>query len=87
MRLGRLLLTLLPSPSPSLPPRWFYNDFDVHEWLLFLMQAQAAGHGRGVALGRIYRQDGTLVAVLAQEGMVRENLDKPRKDVSAKGKL
>ncbi|CAO1620283.1 unnamed protein product [Parajaminaea phylloscopi] len=57
---------------------WFYNDFNVNEWLLFLMQTQAAGHGRGVVLGRIYRRDGTLVAVLAQEGLVRENLDKPR---------
>lgn len=57
---------------------WFYNDCNVNEWLLFLMQAQAAGHGRGVALGRIYRRDGALVAVLAQEGLVRENLDKKR---------
>lgn len=46
------------------------------------MQTQAAGHGRGVALGRIYRRDGTLVAVLAQEGMVRENLERKR-DVDA----
>lgn len=55
---------------------WFYNDFKADEWLLFVMQTQAAGHGRGVALGRIYRRDGVLVAVVAQEGMVRENLEK-----------
>ncbi|CAO1615674.1 unnamed protein product [Sympodiomycopsis kandeliae] len=58
---------------------WFYdNDFKADQWLLFVMQTQAAGHGRGVALGRIYRQDGVLVAVVAQEGMVREKV--PRKE-------
>jgi acyl-CoA thioesterase 8 len=34
--------------------------------MLFIMQTQAAAHGRGVAMGRIYRQDGTLVAVVVR---------------------
>ncbi|PWN47919.1 putative peroxisomal acyl-coenzyme A thioester hydrolase 1 [Violaceomyces palustris] len=50
---------------------WFYDSFDVNDWLLFVMQTQGASNGRGVAMGRIYRKDGTLVAVVAQEGMVR----------------
>lgn len=65
---------------------WFYNDFRADEWLLFVMQTQAAGHGRGVALGRIYRRDGVLVAVVAQEGMVRENTERKRAK-EAKSKL
>lgn len=31
------------------------------------MQTQAAGHGRGVSMGRIYRRDGTLVAVVVSK--------------------
>ncbi|KAN0063035.1 acyl-CoA thioesterase [Thecaphora frezii] len=50
---------------------WFYDTFDVSDWLLFVMQTQAASNGRGVVMGRIYRRDGTLVAVCAQEGLVR----------------
>lgn len=55
---------------------WLYEDFDINDYLLFVMQAQAAGSGRGVVLGRIYRRDGALVAVLAQEGMIRERIDR-----------
>lgn len=53
---------------------WFYAEFDVNQWLLFVMQTQAASHGRGVVLGRIYRRDGTLVAVaVSTAGVSREN--------------
>ncbi|CEH12009.1 Acyl-CoA thioesterase [Ceraceosorus bombacis] len=54
---------------------WFYDSFDTSQWMLFVMQTQAAGSGRGVAMGRVYRQDGTLVAVVSQEGLVRGKLD------------
>lgn len=44
------------------------------------MQTQAASNGRGVVIGRIYREDGTLVAVCSQEGLVRGKAptDKPK---------
>lgn len=61
---------------------WFYADFDVHEWLLFVMQAQAASHGRGIALGRIYRRDGTLVAVLVSRCVPQEQQMIPFADAS-----
>ncbi|EPQ28846.1 uncharacterized protein PFL1_03649 [Pseudozyma flocculosa PF-1] len=61
---------------------WFYDTFDVSEWLLFVMQTQAASNGRGVVMGRIYRRDGTLVAVCAQEGLVRgKSADEIQKEV------
>ncbi len=65
---------------------WFYQPFEVHEWLLFIMQTQAASNGRGVAMGRIYREDGTLVAVVAQEGLVRgrDAADKMEAEKAAK---
>ncbi|KDN39161.1 Thioesterase/thiol ester dehydrase-isomerase [Tilletiaria anomala UBC 951] len=56
---------------------WFYHDFDVHDWVLYVMQVQAVSNGRGVVLGRLYRRDGTLVAVVAQEGLLRKRFDAP----------
>lgn len=44
---------------------------DASEWLLFVMEAQAAGDGRGLVHGRIYTQDGKLAVVVQQEGVVR----------------
>ena len=53
------------------------------------MQTQAASNGRGVVVGRIYREDGTLVAVVSQEGLIRGQDSKPpaAKDSTAKAKL
>ncbi|KAJ2928887.1 hypothetical protein H1R20_g8182, partial [Candolleomyces eurysporus] len=57
---------------------WFYsNDFDFAEWLLYVIESPRAGSGRGVVHGRIYTQDGTLVAVAAQEGVVRADVRGP----------
>lgn len=57
---------------------WFYNnDFDFAEWLLYVIESPRAGSGRGVVHGRIYTQDGTLVAVAAQEGVVRADIRGP----------
>lgn len=66
---------------------WFYQPFEVHDWLLFTMQTQAASNGRGIVIGRIYREDGTLVAVVSQEGLVRGNASKPTATDSSKAKL
>lgn len=42
---------------------WFYRtDFDAHEWMLYLMEAQVSNSGRGLVFGRIYREDGALIA-------------------------
>lgn len=43
---------------------WFYRtDFDAHDWMLYVMQAQAASNGHGIVFGRVYRRDGALIAV------------------------
>lgn len=51
---------------------WFYDDVRIDEWLLFACESPAAGHSRGINHGNIFRQDGTLVAVVAQEGLFRK---------------
>jgi acyl-CoA thioesterase-2 len=50
---------------------WFHRPFRVDEWLLYAMDSPNASGGRGLALGRIFTRDGTLVASTAQEGVVR----------------
>lgn len=50
---------------------WFYGDFRIDEWLLYAMDSPAAAGARGLARGNIFRRDGTLVACVAQEGLIR----------------
>jgi acyl-CoA thioesterase-2 len=50
---------------------WFYRDFRIDDWLLYVMDSPAAGHARGLSRGNIFRRDGTLVACVAQEGLMR----------------
>lgn len=50
---------------------WFHRDFRADDWLFYDCRAQSTGNGRGLANGRIYAQDGTLVASTAQEGLLR----------------
>jgi acyl-CoA thioesterase II len=51
---------------------WFHRPFRVDEWLLHAMDSPAAHGGRGVVRGRIFTQDGRLVATTAQEGLIRK---------------
>ena len=50
---------------------WFHRPARVDEWMLYLQESPSAQGGRGLALGRIYSRDGSLLATVAQEGMVR----------------
>lgn len=46
---------------------WFYEDFDMNKPMLFFMQAQISSHGRGLAMGRFYSQEGKLLAIVVSE--------------------
>lgn len=50
---------------------WFHRPFRVDEWLLHAMESPAAYGARGFSRGNIYTRDGTLVASVAQEGLIR----------------
>ncbi|MBH1934177.1 thioesterase family protein [Streptomyces sp. AV19] len=52
---------------------WIHRPFRADEWLLCAHETPAASRGRGLVLGRVFTQDGTLVATLAQEGLIRLN--------------
>lgn len=49
---------------------WFYRDFDINQWFLFTWESPNAAHSRGVSFAKVYAEDGTLVASVAQEGVV-----------------
>jgi acyl-CoA thioesterase-2 len=50
---------------------WFHRDARADDWLLYAQQSPSAISGRGLSIGEMFTQDGTLVATTAQEGMVR----------------
>jgi len=50
---------------------WFHRQAKVDEWMLYVQESPSAQGGRGLSLGRIYSQEGLLLATVAQEGMVR----------------
>src|SRR5690606_30354994 len=50
---------------------WWHRFGRVDEWVLYVQESPNARGGRGLGLGRIYAQDGVLLASVAQEVMVR----------------
>ena len=50
---------------------WFHRPFRVDEWMLYSLDSPTAQNARGLARGLIYARDGTLVASVAQEGLIR----------------
>jgi len=56
---------------------WFHaNDLEPHEWMLYVMESPWSANGRGLVNGKIYSREGQLLLSVAQEGMVRVELDK-----------
>ncbi|WP_462418023.1 acyl-CoA thioesterase [Kytococcus sp. Marseille-QA3725] len=50
---------------------WFHRRPRVGDWMLYTQYSPSAQSGRGLGVGRLFHQDGTLLASVAQEGMVR----------------
>lgn len=50
---------------------WLHRPTDFNLWHLYVQDAESTGGGRGFVRGRMYRQDGTLVASMTQEGLMR----------------
>jgi len=64
-------------PSPRLQAAsldhamWFHRAFRADAWLLYGQVSPSATGARGLAQGRVFAADGTLVASVAQEGLIR----------------
>jgi len=50
---------------------WMHRPFRADEWLLYVMDSPVAAGARGFVRGTVYSKDGTLVASVAQEGLMR----------------
>jgi acyl-CoA thioesterase-2 len=50
---------------------WFHAPFRADEWLLYLRESPASSGARGLAMGRIFRRDGRMVASVVQEALIR----------------
>ena len=50
---------------------WLHRPFRADEWLLYAQDSPNLHGSRGLARGLIFKRDGTLVASVAQEGVVR----------------
>ncbi|MFC9688900.1 acyl-CoA thioesterase [Kribbella sp. NPDC056951] len=50
---------------------WFHREFRADEWLLYDQTSPSASGARGFAMGRLFTEDGRLVASVAQEGLIR----------------
>jgi len=50
---------------------WFHKPIDFNDWHLYAQDSPSASGGRGFIRGSIFASDGTLVASVAQEGLMR----------------
>jgi acyl-CoA thioesterase-2 len=50
---------------------WVHRPVRADDWLLYAMDSPSAAGARGFARGQIFAADGTLVASVAQEGLMR----------------
>jgi len=50
---------------------WLHRVFRADEWLLYHQHSPTGAGARGYTLGRVFTEDGTLVASTAQEGLMR----------------
>jgi acyl-CoA thioesterase-2 len=51
---------------------WFHREFRVDQWLLFSIDSPSASNSRGFNRGSFFTEDGSLVASVAQEGLIRK---------------
>ena len=51
---------------------WFHRPFRADDWLLYAQDSPNLAGSRGFSRGSIFARDGTLVASVAQEGLLRQ---------------
>ena len=54
---------------------WFHRPCNVADWMLFDQRSTAAADSRGMNEGEVYGSDGQLVLTVAQESMLRRNVE------------
>jgi acyl-CoA thioesterase II len=54
---------------------WFHRSFRADEWFLYAQDTPSSSGGRGLARGSVFAHDGSLVASVMQEGLIRQRRD------------
>ena len=54
---------------------WFHRPCAMDNWLLYTQDSPSASGARGMTRGGLYTRSGTLVASVAQEGLIRKRAD------------
>jgi acyl-CoA thioesterase-2 len=57
---------------------WFHRPFRADDWLLYAQDSPNLADSRGFSRGLVFARDGTLVASVAQEGLLRQRRDAPK---------
>jgi len=50
---------------------WFHRPFRADEWFLYTSDSPSASGGRALCTGQIWSQDGSHIATVVQEGLIR----------------
>jgi acyl-CoA thioesterase-2 len=50
---------------------WYHRPFRADEWMLYVQDSPSASGARGFCRGTIYARNGSLIASVAQEGLMR----------------
>ena len=72
---GRTVFEQAIQPASLDHALWFHRPFRADDWLLYAQDSPSASGARGFSRGLIFTRDGTLVASVAQEGLIREHRD------------
>lgn len=51
---------------------WFHRPFQLDDWVLYHMDSPSAYGARGFTRGNLFKKDGTLLASVAQQGLIRK---------------
>lgn len=68
---GRTLFEKEFMPASLDHAMWLHRPFRADDWLLYAQDTPNAAGARGFSRGLIFARDGTLIASVAQEGLVR----------------
>lgn len=53
---------------------WFHRKIEFDDWLLYAMDSPSASNARGFSRGSIFNKNGALIASVAQEGLMRQEI-------------
>ncbi|WP_062228308.1 acyl-CoA thioesterase [Aureimonas frigidaquae] len=56
---------------------WFHRPVHLDDWLLYVQDSPSSSGGRGLTRGALFARDGTLIASVAQEGLIRPRKERP----------